>query len=43
MPTSRYENYPLPKETESKEEVVGDTRLTQELGKAAIESAVEED
>ncbi len=42
MPTSRYESYPLPKEVERIEEIIGENRLEQQLGSLALESSEEE-
>lgn len=41
MPTSRYESYPLPKEVETKEDVIGENRLEVCLGKTGLLKVLE--
>lgn len=43
MPTSRYEGYVTVNEPESKEEIVGEVRLEQEIGAIALDAILEKD
>ena len=43
MPTSRYEGYVTINEPESKEQIVGEARLEQEIGAIALDAVLEED